>query len=386
MIKIFINIVFWIYMAGSMLVFSQKNTFSSNISDCSGAIYIELNRVFKPKLPINLGEVEDILAYSKEFKLPETNSLWFRFESTYSGWLHLTLRKMGISLEYGVFALEKHQDCDAVFNGEAQLLATDFWEAGFNNAIDSIPYSKNQTILLYINTTSSSKNEISINASFNEQVSEAEFESMKKTFDLRNAENDPPFNIMIRDAKTKLPVVANVIVSESRTHNALYSASDMIFTHSENIKMTLNIDATGYFFQDLEVNTRKNKETERIVYLEALEQNQLIELEGLVFESQTDGLIADALPKLKRLKDFMVINTTVDIEIQGHVHLDGKNTIKAKRLSKKRAKTVRDFLVESGIDKKRISVVGYGNSEMRYPDASSDAEKQANRRVEIKIK
>ena len=82
----------------------------------------------------------------------------------------------------------------------------------------------------------------------------------------------------------------------------------------------------------------------------------------------------------------MVINPEVAIEIQGHVNLLGKNTSGAKHLSKKRAKRVRKFLVANGIDKHRISVIGFGNSKMIYPKAESEEEKQANRRVEIRIK
>jgi outer membrane protein OmpA-like peptidoglycan-associated protein len=299
----------------------------------------------------------------------------------------ISLQKFNLPLEYGIFALSKEQDCSAIHLGEATLLTNEYLEEAINRKeIDSIPYSKNQVLFFFINTTSSVKNEIAVQAIFKEEVSDEEFHSMKKTFDFRATEKEAPFTIMIRDAKTKLPVVANVIVSESRTHNALYTASDMLFPYSDNLKMTLNVDASGYFFQDVLINTRKEENEELTIFLEALEQDQLIELEGLVFVMQSDVLVPEALPKLKRLKDFMVINTRVNIEIQGHVHLDGKNTFKAKRLSKKRAKTVKAFLVESGIDKKRISVVGYGNSKMIYPEAFSDAEKQANRRVEIKIK
>lgn len=381
------SVVFWMIISVPMLGVGQKAAFSANISDCSGAIQMETNRVLKPKIPIKFGEVDDLQAYSKHLKLPETNSLWFRFESPHTGWLKLTLQKVEIPIEYGVFILKKDQDCSSIHDGTAALSTHSFLDKESNSiAKDSVLYLKNQLVYFFINSTSPTNTEIAVEAFFEEQVSKEEFQLMKKIFDFRNAENDPPYSIMIRDIKTKLPVVASVIISDSRTHNALYSASDMVFTYSDNLRMTLNIDAEGYFFQDVEINTRRDKGNERFVYLEALEQNQLIELEGLVFEPHTDVLIPDALPKLKRLKDFMVINTEVNIEIQGHVHLDGKNTSKAKKLSKKRAKTVMKFLVENGINKKRISLMGYGNSKMRYPEAFSDAEKQANRRVEIKIK
>src|SRR5690554_5759680 len=101
------SVVFWMIISVPMLGVGQKAAFSTNVSDCSGAIQMETNRVLKPKIPIKLGEVDDLLAYSKNLKLPETNSLWFKFESPHTGWLKLTLQKVDIPIEYGVFILKR---------------------------------------------------------------------------------------------------------------------------------------------------------------------------------------------------------------------------------------------------------------------------------------
>ena len=384
-----INLVtfFGILILNSFLGFGQKDLTVASISDCSGAIQMEANVILNPKLLGNSG-VENVLkAYSDELELPKTNSLWFKFESPYSGWLRFSLEKFDFPLEYGVFILNEGESCAEISDGKIKLYAHQLLKKNQASvSIDSIQYSKNQVVLLFVNTTVPDNKQISVQAQFKEDVDEKEYNSMKKVFDLRTSTLEEPFSVMIRDAKTKLPIVANVIVSDSKTHNALYTASDIVFPYSDNLKMTLKIDVSGYFFQDVLVNSRIDSEKEQYVFLVGLEQNQLIELEGLVFQPQTDLLLPEAMPKLKRLKDFMLINTEINIEIQGHVHLDGTNSSKAKRLSKKRAKSVKKSLVEDGINKKRITVVGYGNSKMKYPNAETDAEKQANRRVEIKIK
>lgn len=385
--RTYLRAIFCLLFLNSFLGFSQINAVNSNVSDCLGAIQMESNSILKPKMPGNSGEVDDLKAYREKFEFKENNSLWFTFESPHSGWLRLAIEKFDFPLEYGVFILNEGEDCSEIYNGEVKLYTHQLLkDTEHAMEVDSIRYSKNEVVLLYVNTNSSINNTIAVQAKFTNEVSEEEYSSLKEVFDLRKSKLEKPFNIKIRDAQTKLPVVANIIISDSRTHNALYTASDIIVEYSDNIKMTLKIDASGYFFQDVFINTRKDQTVEQVVFLQALEQNQLIELEGLVFTSQSDALIPEAMPKLKRLKDFMFINTDVNIEVQGHVHLAGKNTSNAKRLSKKRAQSIKNSLVESGIDKKRITVVGFGNSKMRYPDAETDAEKQANRRVEIKIK
>ena len=50
-----------------------------------------------------------------------------------------------------------------------------------------------------------------------------------------------------------------------------------------------------------------------------------------------------------------------------------------------RAKRVMNYLRDSGIDKDRMTAVGYGNEFMKYPEPKFANEEQANRRVEIKI-
>jgi outer membrane protein OmpA-like peptidoglycan-associated protein len=86
-----------------------------------------------------------------------------------------------------------------------------------------------------------------------------------------------------------------------------------------------------------------------------------------------------------RLRDFMLFNPSVNLEIKGHVHKIGKNYILNRRLSRRRANSIRKYLIQNGIDKKRLRAKGYGNTMMRYPEPNTPEEIQANRRVEVKI-
>jgi len=55
-------------------------------------------------------------------------------------------------------------------------------------------------------------------------------------------------------------------------------------------------------------------------------------------------------------------------------------------LSKKRAKRIVEYLISCGIEPERLSAVGYGNTKPIYPKPESEEQKEANRRVEVKIK
>ncbi len=74
---------------------------------------------------------------------------------------------------------------------------------------------------------------------------------------------------------------------------------------------------------------------------------------------------------------------TLQIRIEGHTDNEGRAE-DLLRLSEERAEAIKTFLVEKGIDKKRIVTLGYGP---KYPinDNSTDELRAQNRRVEFVI-
>jgi len=73
----------------------------------------------------------------------------------------------------------------------------------------------------------------------------------------------------------------------------------------------------------------------------------------------------------------------MEIEIYGHTNNIGPHD-QLVELSKNRANTVKDYIVNKGIDKKRIKAIGHGPDK---PIASNETEagRKKNQRVEFKI-
>jgi OOP family OmpA-OmpF porin len=71
------------------------------------------------------------------------------------------------------------------------------------------------------------------------------------------------------------------------------------------------------------------------------------------------------------------------VSIEGHTDGDGGRK-RNQKLSEKRAKAVKDFLVSKGIDKRRLTTKGYGEDQPVADNGSADG-KFKNRRVELKI-
>jgi outer membrane protein OmpA-like peptidoglycan-associated protein len=86
---------------------------------------------------------------------------------------------------------------------------------------------------------------------------------------------------------------------------------------------------------------------------------------------------------LKGFARFLKENPTISVSIQGHTDDVGDDT-KNMTLSENRAKGVKDYLVSLGIDSKRLSAKGYGET-MPKVDNDSEENRSVNRRTDFVI-
>ncbi|MBK9337363.1 MAG: OmpA family protein [Lewinellaceae bacterium] len=114
-----------------------------------------------------------------------------------------------------------------------------------------------------------------------------------------------------------------------------------------------------------------------------LRSGQTIKMEQLRFEADSASLTTDALPTLDELYDFMEENGNVVIEIGGHTNSTPPDEF-CDRLSTARAKSAAEYLIEKGVDPKRVSFKGYGKRSPIASNTTADGRRQ-NQRVEIKI-
>lgn len=191
--------------------------------------------------------------------------------------------------------------------------------------------------------------------------------------------------ILLQDGETGLPVLGQVYLNDGKKFNAMYRGTNFILDINRNAKLDISVDAEGYFFYDRTEVLKTDTEHEVIIWLEPLKAGKKMEIPGIEFVMGSSEFSPGTEAVLRRLRNFLLLNSTINIEIQGHVHAVGENSMAGKRLSQARAKRVMLYLIESGVDKKRLQAVGYGNEFMKYPEPKFSYEEQANRRVEIKI-
>ena len=106
-------------------------------------------------------------------------------------------------------------------------------------------------------------------------------------------------------------------------------------------------------------------------------------MSGIQFETGKAVIIKKSYPILNEVVKVFKENPTYIVEVQGHTDNVGKAEINL-NLSEKRAQAVRDYLVKSGIEGKRLTAHGYGST-VPIADNSTSAGRAKNRRVEFKI-
>lgn len=112
-------------------------------------------------------------------------------------------------------------------------------------------------------------------------------------------------------------------------------------------------------------------------------ESAVIVLQGVHFEYNSAALTAASHAILSQAAESLRGQATMRVEVAGHTDSSGSDAYNL-QLSSKRAQSVVDFLVAQGIDRSRLSSVGYG--EMRPVADNDSAEGRAsNRRVEFRV-
>lgn len=177
-----------------------------------------------------------------------------------------------------------------------------------------------------------------------------------------------------------------------------WERKDISIIQAHGEKMPLNDNATE---NDRSLNRRVEIRILRGQAVQSLKQQlgdstlktgTTITLRNIQFEGGTRHFLKTSYPALEELLDAMKAYPELVIRVEGHICCqldkgDGPDLETGEsNLSEVRAKAVMDYLVENGIDAKRISYAGLGHSQPIYlfPE-TTEAEMIANRRVEIKI-
>jgi len=121
--------------------------------------------------------------------------------------------------------------------------------------------------------------------------------------------------------------------------------------------------------------------------LKPIKKGTAFNLNQLIFYPNKAKFMKSSYAELNYLLNVLKAQPALHIEIQGHVNgPQQKNSPAFQKLSENRAKAVYQYLVKNGINHKRMSHQGFGNTKMLCSKPVNENQMKKNRRVEILVK
>ncbi len=121
-----------------------------------------------------------------------------------------------------------------------------------------------------------------------------------------------------------------------------------------------------------------NKPTDRLV--KEIKKGRMI-LKGVNFRTGSANLTFESYEVLNRVYESLQAYPDVMVEIRGYTDSQG-NYSSNKKLSLRRAQSVKDYIVQRGVDPMRMSVRGFGSENPIATNRTADGRAQ-NRRIEF---
>ena len=201
------------------------------------------------------------------------------------------------------------------------------------------------------------------------------------------------FKGKVYDIRTKAPLGAHFELIDLETGKSMIE-SDANSGNGEFLvclpidkNYALNVSQSGYLFYSenfaLKELADKSKPFLMDVPMQPIDTGSVIELKNVFFETAKFDLKPESKTELNKLVAFLTANKTIKGELSGHTDNVGDKKMN-QVLSQNRAKAVYDYLVANGIDAKRLTYKGYGDTKPKVKN-DSDANRALNRRTEFKV-
>ncbi|WP_304621524.1 OmpA family protein [Rufibacter sp. XAAS-G3-1] len=118
--------------------------------------------------------------------------------------------------------------------------------------------------------------------------------------------------------------------------------------------------------------------------LSKIVRNRAIVVENIFYDYDKADIRADAAVELDKLVQTLRDNPAITIELSSHTDSRGVD-IYNQDLSQRRAQSAVNYIISKGIDAKRITARGYGESRPVVRNARTEAQHQRNRRTEFTV-
>lgn len=197
----------------------------------------------------------------------------------------------------------------------------------------------------------------------------------------------------VMDGETGLPLCAKVELVDLDNDKSIvngescWEKGEFLMCLPLGKEYAFNVSKEGYLF--FSENFKLKEKMEFIdpyileIKLKKIEIGGSVVLRNVFFNTGSYELLPESKVELKRLIDFLILNKSLYIELEGHTDNVGSEELN-RVLSESRAKEVYKYLVNIGIEEYRITFKGYGYSQPISSNETIEG-RALNRRTEFKI-
>jgi OmpA-OmpF porin, OOP family len=197
---------------------------------------------------------------------------------------------------------------------------------------------------------------------------------------------------VVRDKETKQFLSARIELVDLKTNRVISLVEsdslkgDYLMVLTSGAEYALYVTKNGYLFKSLNFNYSEVTNFEPIIVdveLEKVKTGSVVVLNNIFFDTDKYELKEKSTPELQKIIRFLNDHPGLKIQISGHTDNVGAIDYNI-QLSLRRATSVYQYLIDNGIDKKRLLYKGFGASRP-VADNTTESGRQLNRRIEVAI-
>lgn len=155
---------------------------------------------------------------------------------------------------------------------------------------------------------------------------------------------------------------------------------------TQGSEYALYVNRKGYLFKSLNFNYSESINLDPVninINLDPVSRGSVSTLQNIFFDVDKYELKEKSITELEKVVQFMRENPVIRVEIGGHTDNTGNATYNV-QLSEKRAGAVYQYIIDKGIEPKRLISKGYGSSKPLTGNDTAEG-RQQNRRIDFKV-
>ena len=196
----------------------------------------------------------------------------------------------------------------------------------------------------------------------------------------------------LTDAETGAPIPGSVTISHHLSGELVAETTagadgEFKLLISEEGDYGLSADAQGYLILSRKLRVRRQETQQQVaatLRMHRLKVGSTAIMANIFFDFGKASLRTESISELDKIKAFLENAPALKLQINGHTDNVGNATYN-KLLSKRRAQSVKNYLVQNGINEDRLFVMGFGQERPLVSNDDEEEGRALNRRTEIEV-